>query len=1147
MATERPSCIVGLDVGSTTVKAVVSSVDEERIIWKRYQRHLTRQAETVVRFFERMIRDIGVPEPSIEVCVTGSGGAVIAEILGTRFVQEVHAVALAVEMLHPEAGSVVELGGQDAKIIIFKQGPRRGLTRKIPTMNDKCAGGTGAVIDKITAKLGIPAQEVAEYGFAGLKTHTVAGKCGVFAETDINSLQKLGIRREELMASLFEAIVQQNITVLLRGHTLRPEVLLLGGPNTFIRGMLECWQYHVAELWREGSYPIASDIDPESLVKVPENSLYFAAIGAVEYARRERAEVPRCLDMKKLRCSLARRRAAVNGSNGKGAFFRTPGDREWFERRYGRKSSPRRHFACGDVVHAYAGVDGGSTTTKVVLLNRQGDLLAKAYKVSGGNPIVDTVELFGRVRHEVESEGARLSILGVGTTGYAKDLLRDVLRADTALVETVAHTHGARHFYEDVEVICDVGGQDIKVIVLKNGTVKDFKLNTQCSAGNGYFLQSTAEGMGLDVSDYADAAFAAARCPEFRFGCAIFLQSDIVEFQRQGWQREEILAGLARVLPKNIWLYVCKMANLPKLGRRFVLQGGTQYNLAAVKAQVDYIEGRFREFGADRPIIRVHQHAGECGAIGAALESIRLHSQGKQTDFIGLHGVQSIRFSVHSDERTRCSFCRNHCARSFIDISADGGPEAVEFEATFESAIPRPLGTRRLIVGNACEKGAVEDPAAVQAIVRRSRAIRSGTPDLVAQEAKQAWSSYSPPVVADAPGKSTLLPRTRHRRRLLSNRHNLRIGMPRVLNLYSLAPFFTAYFESLGVPGSNLVFSDYTSARLYREGSTRGSIDPCFPSKVCIAHLHDLIFRKHEEEELDLIFFPMVYGLPSRYEGNMGSLACPTAMATPMSAKAAFIKEEDLFDRHGIRYLHPILNLENRTLAAKQVFREFSSLLGLSKSENWRAVKEGYAALEKHRQALQERGNRLLEDLEREDRIGVVVLARPYHGDPGLNHGILDDLRKRGYPILALGSLPSTGPIVERIFASDIEESYMRAPMDLDDVWKHSFSENTNLKLWGAKFVARHPNLVALELSNFKCGHDAPIYSTIEEIVERAGMPLFSFRDIDENKPAGAINIRIETIDYFLRQQQQALDGSSGSWSIAERRVAPLRLESISR
>ena len=260
-------------------------------------------------------------------------------------------------------------------------------------------------------------------------------------------------------------------------------------------------------------------------------------------------------------------------------------------------------FQPGQQVEAFIGLDGGSTSTKAVLLSPQGELLVKAYRLSKGNPIADSIAVLGALRASVENAGARLRILGLGVTGYAKEILGKALGADVALVETVAHAQSALRYVADPQVIVDVGGQDIKLILMRNGRVRDFRLNAQCSAGNGYFLQSTAEGFGIPVERYAEKAFSARSAPPFGYGCAVFLQSDIVNFQRQGWRAEEILAGLATVLPRNVFLHVAKAPNLTTLGSRFILQGGTQNNLAAVKAQVELYPGwvsRHRHRARDR-------------------------------------------------------------------------------------------------------------------------------------------------------------------------------------------------------------------------------------------------------------------------------------------------------------------------------------------------------------------------------------------------------------------------------------------------------------------------------------------------------------------------------------------------------------------
>src|SRR5246127_3585556 len=279
--------MVGLDVGSTTVKAVVVNAATDEILWRDYQRHETKQPEKTLEFLRRIEAEAGVNRHNTRIFLTGSGGGGIAEQIGAKFVQEVTAVSLAVEKLHPEVYSVVELGGQDAKIIVFKDDEESGRKKKIPSMNDKCAGGTGAVIDKINAKLKIPSEELCQQGYHGIKLHKVAGKCGVFAETDINSLQKVGTPPDELMASLFDAIVLQNLSVLTRGNTLKPHVLLLGGPNSFIKGMREAWQANIPRMWQERKVAIPDGAKPEDLIKVPQNAQYFAALGAIEFGRSE--------------------------------------------------------------------------------------------------------------------------------------------------------------------------------------------------------------------------------------------------------------------------------------------------------------------------------------------------------------------------------------------------------------------------------------------------------------------------------------------------------------------------------------------------------------------------------------------------------------------------------------------------------------------------------------------------------------------------------------------------------------------------------------------------------------------------------------------------------------------------------------------
>ena len=1126
--------MVGLDVGSTTVKAVVMDPETDEILWKDYERHQTKQPEKVFEFLKRIEEDFPtLPQDKFRIFITGSGGNMLREYIGAKFVQEVNAVSLAVENLYPDAGSVIELGGQDAKIIIWFSDPESGTKRKIPSMNDKCAGGTGAVIDKINAKLQMSGEQLQGLPYYDVKLHPVAGKCGVFAETDINGLQKNGVPPNELMASLFEAIVQQNLSVLTRGNTLRPTVLLLGGPNTFIPAMRDCWKNNIPKIWEERNFPLPEGVPPEDLIIVPDNAQYYAAIGSVLYGKSEDPDVGVYKGTETLEGFIEVGRTQMREASGDVGLARTQDELDEFKKLFAKVPWEPAKFTPGQEVEAFIGIDGGSTSTKAVLMDSDGNLLATAYQLSKGNPLADTQDILADLREYVENQDATLKVMGVGTTGYAKDMLKESLAADVAIVETVAHTKSALHYYEDADVIVDVGGQDIKVIVLKDGKVKDFKLNTQCSAGNGYFLQSTAAKFGYSVAEFADVAFDADRLPVFGYGCAVFMETDIVNFQQLGWEKKEIMAGLAKVLPKNIWLYVVAEPNLSKFGTTFVLQGGTQHNLAAVKSQYDFIKSKVPNAN-----IRVHQFTGESGAIGAALEAIRVAAE-RDSSFIGLKAAETLEFTATRDESTRCSFCKNKCLRTYIDTVTPEGQN------------------NRFIIAT-CEKGTVEKMEDMKVIKARLDEIRKANPNFVEKASTEAFRSFSPPKVASmldeeeeeqAAQPRGLLSRFRKPKALAvakaspevrELRENIKIAMPRVLNMYTLSPFFGAYFEALGVHFRHVTYSDYTDPLMWYKGSRRGSIDQCFPSKVAIAHIHNLVFDAKQKP--DIIFFPIIQKLRTELVNTADSAACPTVSITPEVVKAAFTKEGDTFAENGITYMAPSFDMATWPLFKIQMYQCFRDVLGVTEEENDEAIETALKVWRKYFDvSLRADARKVLDKLEEEGKVGVVMLGRPYHNDPGLNHEIMAEIQKRGYPIFSVDSLPQDEDILERLFGDEVRAGDITHPMDITDVWKNNYSENSSKKVWGAKYVARHPNLVAIDLSSFKCGHDAPIYNTVENIIEASGTPYFTFHDIDENKPTGSIKIRVETIDYFLQRYQEHLQRQMHSEEELEQMVAAYR------
>jgi activator of 2-hydroxyglutaryl-CoA dehydratase/predicted nucleotide-binding protein (sugar kinase/HSP70/actin superfamily) len=1107
-----------MDVGSTTVKAVVVDPETRAILWSDYRRHHTKQPETVLELLSAI--ELAFPEVRRErfrCFITGSGAGPLAGPLGARFVQEVNAVTLAVETLHPDAGSVVELGGQDAKIIIWKDNGRAGKTATT-SMNDKCASGTGATIDKCMIKVGLSAEALTRLPFVEGKLHHVAAKCGVFAETDVVNLIKTGIPSDEIMCSLADAIVMQNLAVLTRGNTLRHQVLLLGGPNTYLPFLQACWRKRIPETWDERGYAYPKDVPIEELIVVPPNAQLYAALGAAIYGLFEAPTVGRYAGLDALRAYATHGRKLRLAETAGPPLSSSPEELERFLARYRVPKFEPVRFERGEHVRAVIGLDGGSTSSKAVLVAEDGTLLRKSYALSVGNPVTDMRALLRDLRDGVTEAGATLEILGFGATGYAADILEECLCADVNLVETVAHMTSATHFFGPIDVICDVGGQDIKVLFLENGDIKSFKLSNQCSAGNGMLLQSMADQFGLPVTEYAETAFRAELAPRFSYGCAVFLDTDRVNFQREGFSKEELLAGLAQVLPKNIWQYVVGIPRLAALGRRFVLQGGTQYNLAAVKAQVDYIEARVP--GAE---IFVHPHAGEAGAIGAAMETLRVVARRGSSSFIGLEQAIGLRCETRTDESTTCRFCANECSRTFVDAF-------------------RPDGTRaRYVAGFSCEKGEAESTEAMVEQARARQALAKEFPNLVAYEARRAFQPWYEPLplppagapIEDAKVERSFfgkLTRTKFSRGFvrsgaaaIERRARFRVGLPRVLNMYSTGPFWTTYFRALGLDARNLVWSDETSEELWTASGKYGSVDPCFPSKVVQAHVHQLLFEKHAARALDAIFFPSLTHLPSWTTHAVDHAACPIVAGTPNVMRAAFTKEQDFFGTRGIAYLCPTLAFTEPTLLRRRLFETFEGALGVTEDESDFAATEGWKALAAFDADLERRGRAILDTVEERNGLAVLMLARPYHSDAGLHHGIPEQLQAFGYPVLSLRSIPKDPAWLARFFADDLESGRIRDARELGDVWPESYSANSGQKVWGAKFAVRHPNVVMLDLSSFKCGHDAPAYGIIESIVRHGATPHMGLHDLDANKPGGSIKIRVKTFAHSLRLHEERL------------------------
>jgi predicted nucleotide-binding protein (sugar kinase/HSP70/actin superfamily) len=508
-----------------------------------------------------------------------------------------------------------------------------------------------------------------------------------------------------------------------------------------------------------------------------------------------------------------------------------------------------------------------------------------------------------------------------------------------------------------------------------------------------------------------------------------------------------------------------------------------------------------------------------------------------------LDAAINLYYTTRNDEETRCTFCANNCSRTFIDAH-------VSKEETV-----------RYISGFSCEKGTVEDHDALRALNKKRRERTIAFPNLVDYEATWAYKPLYkvPPLpeagkeIEDIEVKRTLLGGVKHKKirrgfvrssqAAQAQRQNIRIGIPKALNIWSTAPFWRAYFEALGVKSRNIVFSDDTSEEMWQAGGKYGSVDPCFPAKVVQAHIHNLLFEHHVQKPLNLIFFPSITHIPTFVEKVMDTACCPIVAGTPKVIGAAFTKEQDFFGQRGITYLDTAVSLNEPLLLKAKMFDAFVEHLQMSEDENNFAVDQAYKALQHFDEHMQEKGRIILDAVEADNRMALLMIGRPYHNDPGMNHAVLEEYQAMGYPILSMRSIPKNKEYLYKFFREDLEKEHVSSPLEIHDIWPENYSVNSVQKVWAAKFAARHPNVAVLDLSSFKCGHDAPTYGLIDRIMEASGSPYSALHDIDANKPSGSIKIRVKTYGYTLRLAEEKLEDEARRKQEHERALVEKRLQ----
>jgi predicted nucleotide-binding protein (sugar kinase/HSP70/actin superfamily) len=346
--------------------------------------------------------------------------------------------------------------------------------------------------------------------------------------------------------------------------------------------------------------------------------------------------------------------------------------------------------------------------------------------------------------------------------------------------------------------------------------------------------------------------------------------------------------------------------------------------------------------------------------------------------------------------------------------------------------------------------------------------------------------------------------------------------------MYSTGPWFRTYLEAIGIPKQNVVFSDETTEELWVAGGKYGSIDPCYPSKVAQAHIHNLLFVQHTEKRpLKYILFPILTHVNNFVVDTMDNASCPIVAGAPEVMKAAFTKEVDFFAQRGIEYLDPAVSFMEPVLMARRMFETFKDRLGITEDENDHACRQAWLALDAFDKDVQDKGRAILETVEAEDRVAILLLGRPYHSDPGLNHGIPEEFQVLGYPILSIRSIPKDREYLDRYYKADFEKGRIKSPLELNHVWPENYSVNSAQKVWAAGFASRHPNVVVLDLSSFKCGHDAPTYGLIDSIVDASKTPYAALHDIDANKPSGSIKIRVKTYAHALKLHEERLQDAT--------------------
>lgn len=911
----------GIDIGSTTAKAAIVD-DKGGVVFSGYRRHQTKTIETVHEIFKEAYEELG--DIQLDAAVTGSAGMGAAETFRAPFVQEVVASARYIEKYFPESRTFMEIGGEDSKIIFFDDHFRPDIR-----MNGTCAGGTGAFIDQMAVLLDVEVSELNSLAESANSIYPIASRCGVFAKTDIQALLSRHIAREDIAASIFHAVAAQVVTALSRGREIKKKILFGGGPLTFYPGL------------RKAFVKLLGIVKPEDELIVPDRAELLPAMGAAMVRNGDpyRNSLSGFLSMplnQRIEIREVKERLPPLFGDGTGRHL-------WTER-HAENRVARIDISRVGEKGLFLGVDSGSTTTKIVVMDDQGRLVAGDYRANNGDPIRAVKAGLSEIKERFDKAGIRPRIIRSAATGYGESIVRAAFGLNDGVVETMSHYRAARFFEPDVSFILDIGGQDMKAVFIQDQTISEIHLNEACSSGCGSFIETFARSLGYAVEEFAEIACDSNSPFDLGTRCTVFMNSKVKQAVREGATVSDISAGLAYSVIKNALYKVLKLKDVDVLGNKIVVQGGTFRNPAILRAF---------EILLNKEVMRP-DISELMGAYGAALTALSNHRKNPAQIAARPRGSfktkrlgepQFFSFSTlkkggnFSKREIRCQGCENGCT---------------VFKLTFNNG-------NHFYTGNRCERYFSNNPD-----------INHKGINLIDDQLRLLFDRNPNP----------------------EGEPILTYGLPRCLNIYENYPFWCAFLTRCGFRAA---LSSASNFKQYEKGtSTVMSESICFPAKVAHGHIFDLV-----EKKVDRIFYPMVVYEQKEYKDALNSYNCPVVTGCPDLLKSAVNPEQNF----GIPLDSPAISFRDFNLLKDQLFLFFRQF-GIDYRTVSAGVEKGRQAQKEYREKTKLQAKALISGAEKSGKTVVVLAGRPYHLDPFINHGIPNLLAELGVDVISESAVP---------------------------------------------------------------------------------------------------------------------------------------------